>query len=63
MNSIIVTEIKKEKKCINCLNCKVSAISPKNSRICFCAKRKETEYEDEIYWQNKIACKKFEDMD
>lgn len=51
-----------KKKCTDCLHCKVSATSTKNSRFCFCAKRKQKKYEAEFYWLNKSVCQKFEDM-
>ena len=52
----------KEKTCVDCLHCKVSARSRKNNRLCFCAEKAKREQHKETYWLTKPACKKFIDM-
>ena len=52
----------KEKSCVDCLHCKVSAISPFYCFLCFCAMSKKKEIYQEPYWVRKPVCKKFEDM-
>jgi len=54
--------MKNKKSCIDCLHCKVCAMSTKNSRLCFCSKTKNKERDLEIFWRNKNVCKKFVDM-
>ena len=51
-----------EKKCSDCLHCKVCANSSKNNRLCYCSKTKNKEREVEFYWYVKKACKRFVDM-
>ena len=56
-----------KRKCVDCLHCKVSSCSTRNSRLCFCSKDSRTEgsnkiYDLESYWLFKKVCKKFEDM-
>jgi len=51
-----------KRKCIDCLYCKVCAMSPGKLRLCFCSETKNKEREIEAFWLNKSACKKFEDM-
>ena len=50
------------KKCTDCLNCKVSALSPKNRRLCYCASDIKRVKHFEIYWRYKSVCKNFNDM-
>ena len=51
-----------EKKCVDCLNRKVSKTSAINNRLCFCAKREPKKFEVEFYWLNKNVCRYFVDM-
>ena len=51
-----------KRKCVDCLHCKVSFCSTRNSKLCFCSKTGNREYDLEIFWIVKKACKKFEDM-
>jgi hypothetical protein len=50
------------KYCIDCKNCKVSSVSTRESRMCFCSLSRAKDNYFEEYWQTKIACKKFFDM-
>ena len=50
------------KTCIDCLNCKVSAKSTENQRVCFCAEKKKKTLHKESYWLAKKTCDEFEDM-
>ena len=50
------------KTCIDCLNCKVSAKSTENQRVCFCAENKKKTLHKESYWLAKKTCNEFEDM-
>ena len=52
----------KEKRCADCLHCKVCANSSKSNRLCYCAKTRNKEREFEYFWYVKKACKRFEDM-
>lgn len=52
----------KEKTCLDCLFCKVSAISTPNCRLCFCSQKKVQERHKEPYWQKKKLCGVFVDM-
>jgi hypothetical protein len=54
--------MKKQKTCFDCLHCKVSATSTKNSRLCFCAVSAVREDNKEAYWLTKPLCGKFDDM-
>ena len=51
-----------KKTCCDCLNCKVSAKSTDNCRLCYCAETKKKIPRKESYWLVKLVCKKFEDM-
>jgi len=62
MNIIKVTENSSMKKCTDCLNCKVSATSTKNRRLCFCSEDKQKTKHLEIYFIRKTVCKNFSDM-
>jgi hypothetical protein len=55
-------KIMKTKTCLDCLHCKVSSNSTKNSRLCFCSVTKSKERYLESYWLAKSVCKKFVDM-
>jgi hypothetical protein len=48
----------KQKTCIDCLHCKVSATSTINNRLIFCADKVKKQNHKEAYWLGK----KFEDM-
>ena len=50
------------KCCIDCLHCKVSSVSLRSSRMCFCSLSAAKDNYFEEYWQTKIACKRFYDM-
>jgi len=52
----------KKKNCTDCLHCKVSSCSTRNSRLCFCSKDRQKVYDIETYWLSKAVCRKFEDM-
>ena len=54
--------MKIEKKCVDCLHCKVAFSPVKVGKLCFCAKKKSKKYETEFYWFNKSVCKNFVDM-
>ena len=51
-----------KRKCTDCLHCKVCSLALKNSRICFCSKEKDKQFDLEKNWCNKSICKYFEDM-
>ncbi len=51
-----------KKTCADCLHCKVSSMSTKNCRFCFCSQMKHIENRLEVYWNRKPVCKKFNDM-
>jgi hypothetical protein len=55
-------DMRELKACSDCLHCKVSAMSTKNCRFCYCAVKKQKENRLEAYWNIKAVCKKFEDM-
>jgi hypothetical protein len=50
------------KTCVDCLHCKVSALSKRNFRLCFCSEAAETEIHRDAYWLTKPLCEKFDDM-
>jgi hypothetical protein len=54
--------MKKQKTCFDCLHCKVSATSTKNSRLCFCVVSAVREDNKEVYWLTKPLCGSFSDM-
>jgi hypothetical protein len=54
--------MKKQKTCLDCLYCKVSAKSTANCRLCFCSETKSKERHKDAYWLAKNLCRKFEDM-
>ena len=57
-----LTANEKKKKCIECLHCKVSAMSTENSRLCFCVEIGRKAIINEFYWRNKPVCGNFSDM-
>jgi len=52
----------KNKKCCDCLHCKVYEGSTVECRLCFCSERKTKAYYQEKYWMTKKVCDDFEDM-
>ena len=52
----------KDKTCIDCLHCKVSAQSTANNRLCYCAKEGKEVRPQEPYWSEKKVCGEFENM-
>jgi len=48
--------------CVDCLHCKVSAISMEQERLCFCSFSKKQKLHKETYWTDKKVCEKFHDM-
>jgi hypothetical protein len=50
------------KTCINCLHCKVSSLSTKTRRWCYCSEAAETELRRDTYWLTKSVCEKFVNM-
>ena len=52
----------KKRNCTDCLHCKVCAMTYINTRICFCSKEKNKQYDLETFWITKKVCKKFEDI-
>jgi hypothetical protein len=63
-NSSLISgyDMKKQKTCIDCLHCKVSASSTQNRRWCFCAVAGKRENQKEAFWHTKPLCEKFDDM-
>jgi len=61
MKIIKVTE-HSNKKCTDCLNCKVSIISTKQNRLCYCSQAKKKKCFSLTYWVTKKVCKYFNDM-
>jgi len=61
MNILKVTEHKK-RKCTDCLNCKVSSMSTKDNKLCFCSQAKKKKCFTLAYWITKKVCKNFNDM-
>jgi hypothetical protein len=52
----------RNKTCLDCLHCKVSAKSTANNRLCYCAKEgKEAQYR-EPFWLKKQVCGEFYSM-
>jgi hypothetical protein len=51
-----------KKTCADCLNCKVSAKSTDNCRLCYCAETKKKIPRKESYWLVRKICVEFEDM-
>jgi hypothetical protein len=51
-----------KKTCLDCLNCKVSANSTENRRLCYCVETKRKATHTDLYWINKKLCDEFEDM-
>ena len=51
-----------KRKCIDCLNCKVSKTPIKNRMVCFCIENNSEEKHVENYWRKKTVCSKFIDM-
>jgi hypothetical protein len=54
--------MKAKKTCADCLHCKVSKKSTKESRMCFCSEKKKRTNHIETYWLVKKPCDEFEDM-
>jgi hypothetical protein len=52
----------KNKTCLDCLHCKVSAKSTENRRLCFCAMAKKEERHGESFWSEKKVCGEFDSM-
>jgi len=52
----------KNKTCLDCLYCKVSAKSTAKCRLCFCEKTSEKERHKEPFWLAKKPCDDFENM-
>jgi len=50
------------KTCLDCLHCKVSALSTDNCRLCFCEMSEKKNRHKEIYWYRKTPCESFFDM-
>jgi hypothetical protein len=55
-------EMSRQKTCLDCLNCKVSAKSTDKCRLCFCSETKKKINRKETYWLTKKLCDEFEDM-
>jgi hypothetical protein len=49
----------KNKTCIDCLHCKVSAKSTADKRLCFCVKEEKEARRREAFWLEKKVCGKF----
>ena len=65
MNREQVTENSEEiekKTCLDCRYCKVSLLSTKTKRMCYCFKKKHRVEQKESSWLKKTVCKKFMDM-
>jgi len=54
--------MKNQKTCLDCLNCKVSAKSTPNCRLCFCSLKENQIRHKEKYWLKNKLCDFFEDM-
>jgi hypothetical protein len=52
----------RNKTCIDCLHCKVSAKSTANNRLCYCAKERKKARYREPFWLEKKVCGEFESM-
>jgi hypothetical protein len=52
----------KNKTCIDCLHCKVSAKSTDNKRLCYCAKEGKEARQEEPHWLEKKVCGEFVSM-
>jgi hypothetical protein len=52
----------KNKNCIDCLHCKVSARSTANNRLCYCAKEGKEVHPQEPFWLEKNVCGEFDSM-
>jgi hypothetical protein len=52
----------KNKTCLNCLHCKVSAKSTANNRLCYCVKEGKKVQPQEPYWAERKACGEFDSM-
>jgi hypothetical protein len=53
----------KNRTCLDCLHCKVSAKSTVNNRLCYCGKVENARNHKELYWLVKKICNAFESMD
>jgi hypothetical protein len=52
----------KNKTCIDCLHCKVSANSTPYMRLCYCAKEGKEAQHRELFWLEKKVCGEFNNM-
>ncbi|AEF83205.1 hypothetical protein TREAZ_1942 [Leadbettera azotonutricia ZAS-9] len=52
----------KQRFCVDCLFCKVSAKSTKNNRLCYCSESKSEKNHKEKHWIEKKVCGDFLDM-
>jgi hypothetical protein len=52
----------KNKTCIDCLHCKVSAKSTVNNRMCYCSMSQNREQHKELYWSERKVCGEFSNM-
>jgi len=52
----------KQKTCLDCLHCKVSAKSTAYGMLCFCSQNKKKTIHQKAYWLVKTICKKFVNM-
>jgi hypothetical protein len=52
----------RNKTCLNCLHCKVSAKSTAHVRLCYCAKEGKEVRPQEPFWSEKKVCGEFDSM-
>jgi hypothetical protein len=52
----------RNKTCLDCLHCKVSAKSTANNRLCYCAKEGKETRPEKPFWVEKKVCGEFESM-
>jgi hypothetical protein len=52
----------KNKTCLDCLHCKVSAKSTANVRLCYCAKEGTEAQHRDPFWSEKQVCGEFYNM-
>jgi hypothetical protein len=53
----------RNKTCLDCLHCKVSAKSTANVRLCYCGIAENAKNHKELYWLTKKVCTAFDSMD
>jgi hypothetical protein len=53
----------RNRRCLDCLHCKVSAKSTVNVRLCYCGKAEKAKNHKEFFWLVKKVCNAFESMD